>query len=157
LLTENLTIESAARPTDEIRALIAALDTELAAEYEPHQRHGLSLDAIFQPHVRFFLARLNSAAVGCGGIALFADFAEIKRMYVQPHARGRGVAQALLAHLEATARAAGTTLLRLETGIRQPAAMRLYTRAGFAPCPVFGAYAEMDAASVATSVFMQKR
>jgi putative acetyltransferase len=150
-------IEPAPAPTDEVRALIAALDAELSAEYEPHQRHGLSIDAIFQPHVRFFLARLNGAAVGCGGVALFPDFAEIKRMYVQPEARGRGVAQALLARLEATSRAAGTTLLRLETGTRQPAAIRLYARAGFAACPIFGAYADMDPASIVTSVFLEKQ
>jgi putative acetyltransferase len=156
-LPARILIEPAPAPTGEIRALIAALDAELSAEYEPHQRHGLSLDAIFQPHVRFFLARLAGAAVGCGGIALFPDFAEIKRMYVKPEARGRGVAQALLAHLESVSRTAGTTLLRLETGTRQVAAMRLYTHAGYTHCPVFGAYADMDASAIVTSVFLEKK
>lgn len=107
--------------------------------------------------MRFFVARLNGAAVGCGGVALFADFAEVKRMYVRDAARGRGVAQALLARIEREAWEAGLAVLRLETGTRQFAAMRLYQRAGFEVCPAFGAYAEMPPHAVATSVFLEKR
>ncbi len=129
----------------------------LGAEYPPEQRHGLAVAAIFQPHLRFFLARLGETAVGCGGIALFADFAEVKRMYVRDVARGRGVAQALLARLEAEARSAGLDVVRLETGDRQFAAMRLYTRAGFQRCSAFGAYASMAPDRIATSVFLEKR
>ena len=87
-------IEQVSGATDEVRALIAELDETLSAEYPPEQRHGLALDAIFQPHLRFFLARLDGEAVGCGGVALFADFAEVKRMYVRDPARGKGVAPA---------------------------------------------------------------
>ena len=139
-------IEAAPVATDEVRALIDELDRTLSAEYPPEQRHGLALDAIFQPHIRFFLARLDGEAVGCGGVALFPDFAEVKRMYVRDAARGKGVAQALLARIEMEAREAGLAALRLETGDRQEAAMRLYTRAGFLRCPVFGAYAAMPPA-----------
>jgi putative acetyltransferase len=96
-------------------------------------------------------------AAGCGGVALFADFAEVKRMYVRNTARGRGVAQALLARIETAAREAGLTLLQLETGERQIAALRLYARAGFRPCAAFGAYAAMAPNSVAASVFLEKR
>src|SRR5215831_13224763 len=108
--------------------MVAELDQILSAEYPPEQRHGLALDAIFQPHIRFFLARLDGAAAGCGGVALFPEFAEVKRMYVRDTVRGRGVAQALLTRLEMTARDAGLAVLRLETGDRQFAAMRLYQR-----------------------------
>ena len=126
-------------------------------EYPPEQQHGLPLDAIFQPHIRFFLARLNGTAIGCGGVALFADFAEVKRMYVREVARGRGAAQALLRRLEAEARGAGLLLLRLETGDQQKAAIRLYERAGFIRCAAFGAYAAMPPEAVATSIFFEKR
>jgi putative acetyltransferase len=102
-----------------VRALIGELQRVLSAEYPPEQRHGLTLEAIFEPHIRFFLARLNGNAIGCGGVALFADFAEVKRMYVREAARGRGVAQALLKRLETEARDAGLSALRLETGDRQ--------------------------------------
>lgn len=89
-----ISIDLAPSATDEVRDLIGELDRELSAEYSPEQRHGLSLEAIFQPHIRFFLARLDGAAVGCGGVALFADFAEVKRMYVREVARrGAGVAR----------------------------------------------------------------
>jgi putative acetyltransferase len=143
--------------TDDVCALISELDRALAAEYSPEQRHGLALDAIFQPHICFFLARLNGTAVGCGGVALFADFAEIKRMYVRDSARGRGAAQALLTRIETAAREAGHFLLRLETGERQPAALKFYARAGFQPCGAFGDYAAMPPQATATSVFMEKR
>ena len=143
--------------TDEVRTLISELDQMLSSEYPPEQRHGLALDAIFRPNIRFFLARLNGTAVGCGGVAWFVDFAEVKRMYVRDVARGRGVAQALLARIEAEARAAGYAVLRLETGVRQSAALRFYQRAGFQICEAFGVYAAMAPHAVATSVFLQKR
>ena len=116
-----------------------------------------TLDAIFQPHIRFFIARLRGVAVGCGGVALFPDYAEVKRMYVRDSARGQGVADAILARIEDEVRNAGLSVLRLETGDRQIAAMRLYVRAGFRECPAFGDYASMAPQAIATSVFYEKR
>jgi len=83
-------------------------------------------------------------------------FAEVKRMYVRPHARGRGVAQAVLARIEAEARGAGLSVLRLETGVRQADSIRLYERWGFRKCTAFGAYAQMPAQAIVTSVFYEK-
>ncbi len=141
-----------------MRALIHELDTELAVAYPPEQMHGLTLRSLFQPHVRFFVARVDGAPLGCGGVAFFDDFAEVKRMFVRKTARGEGVAQALLAHLEAETRAAGfTLLLRLETGVRQPAAVRLYESTGFRPCPSFEPYTSMAPAAVKNSLFYEKR
>jgi putative acetyltransferase len=142
--------------TDEVRELVAELDQVLAAEYPPEQRHGLSLDAIFQPHIRFFVARMNGELAGCAGLALCGDFAEVKRMYVREGARGRGLAQALLRRLEQEALSAGLPKLRLETGERQHAAMRLYESAAFRRCEPFGAYAAMRPEAIATSVFYEK-
>jgi putative acetyltransferase len=136
--------------TDEVRALVGELDLVLSAGYPPEQRHGLALESIFQPNIRFFIARLNGEPVGCGGVALFGDFAEVKRMYVRDGARGLGVAQALLRRIETETAAAHLSLLRLETGNRQYAAQRLYERAGFRRCGPFGAYAAMPAAATAT-------
>ena len=150
-------IERITTATDDVRLLIGELDQVLAAEYLPEQRHGLALDALFQPHIRFFLARLNGAAIGCGGMALFDDFVEVKRMYVREAARGRGVAQALLTRIETEAHAAGFVVLRLETGERQTAALRFYTRAGFSACASFGDYAAMPPEALSTSIFMEKR
>jgi len=150
-------IELTPSATEEARSLIDELETVLAAEYTPEQRHGLALDALFQPHIRFFLAWLDGAAVGCGGVALFDDFAEVKRMYVRDSARRNGVAGAILARIEEEVRGAGLSLLRLETGVRQVAAMQLYARAGFQECPAFGAYALKAQQAIASSVFFEKR
>ena len=154
---DEITVELVPNATDDVRALIGELDGVLSAEYTPEQRHGLALGAIFTSDIRFFLARLNGVAVGCGGVAFFADFAEVKRMYVRDVARGRGVAQALLGRIEEEARGAGFVLLKLETGVRQVAALRFYQRAGFQPCAAFGAYATMAPHAVATGVFLQKQ
>jgi putative acetyltransferase len=94
---------------------------------------------------------------GAVWVAFFADFAEVKRMYVREMARGRGVAQALLARIENEAREAGLRVLRLETGDRQIAALRFYQGAGFRLCPAFGAYAAMPPHAIVTSVFLEKR
>jgi len=93
---EEILVEAVPVATDEVRELISELDRTISAEYSPEQRHVLALDAIFQPHLRFFLARLGGEAVGCGGVELSPDFVEVKRMYVRDAARGKGVAQALL-------------------------------------------------------------
>ena len=152
-----IAIERVAGATDEVRALIAALNAELAQHYLPEQRHGLSLDALFEPHIRFYIARSDGAAAGCGGIALFSDFAEIKRMYVKPDRRGQGIADAIVARLTAEALDAGLSLLRLETGIQQDAAMRFYRRCGFTSCAAFEPYASMPPNAIVTSAFFEKR
>ncbi|HTV74370.1 MAG TPA: GNAT family N-acetyltransferase [Candidatus Acidoferrales bacterium] len=153
---EEITVEVAPAATDEVRELIAALDRTLAQEYSAEQQHGLSVDAIFQPHVRFFIARLAGVAAGCGGVAFFPTFAEVKRMYVRESARGQGVAQALLARIESAAAESGLDVLRLETGDRQFAAIKLYERAGFRRCSAFGDYAAMSPQAIATSIFYEK-
>ncbi len=73
-----------------------------------------------------------------------------------PSMRGKGVAALLLKRLEDEARAAGETILRLETGIHQHEALRFYEKAGFRRCDAFGAYLEKPPHSIATSVFFEK-
>jgi len=152
-----VTVELATAPTEDARVLVSELEEVLAAEYPPEQRHGLTLDAIFKPNIRFFIARVDGVPTGCGGVALFADFAEVKRMYVREATRGQGVAPALLARIERATRDAGLSVLRLETGTRQEAALRFYEREGFRVCAAFGDYATMAPHNIATSVFMEKR
>jgi putative acetyltransferase len=150
-------IERVTSPTPEAATLLAALDAYLAARYTPDEQHGLHLDALFQPNVRFFVARLAGTAVGCGAIALADGYAEVKRMFSSDAARRRGVASAILERLEAEARAAGMPLLRLETGIYQPEAIALYERRGFALRGPFGPYLDMGPQQIGTSVFYEKR
>ena len=66
--------------------------------------------------------------------------AEVKRMYVVPAARARGLARVVLAHLEAAAAAAGAEAMILETGSAQPEAIALYESSGYTPIPSFGLY-----------------
>lgn len=154
--TSPILIERVNSITGDVRALIFELDAGLAVAYPPEQLHGLTLNSLFEPHVQFFIARLGDAAVGCGGVAFFDGFAEVKRMYVREAARGDGVAQALLAHIEDVTRNAGILLLRLETGVRQPAAIRLYERVGFRSCAAFGPYTSMAPSAIKNSLFYEK-
>jgi putative acetyltransferase len=151
-----ISVEHVTTATDEVRELVGELDSELNAEYPPEQRHGYSVERIFQPGVLFFIARLDGRAVGCGGIALSDGWAEVKRMYVRPAARGKKVAQAVLGRLEAEAKRCGAKRLVLETGDVRHAAMRLYERAGFTRCGPFGDYLAMPPRAIERSVFFEK-
>jgi len=149
-------VEQILSPTDDVRALIGELDAELNIAYAPENRHGLNIDRIFQPNVMFFIARADGKPAGCGGVAFDHGLAEVKRMYVRPSARGRGVAQAILGRLVEEARLRGVNRIALETGDTQHAAMRFYERAGFARCGVFGVYATMPPNAIQRSVFFEK-
>jgi len=153
----SLTLERIESETPEARALIRELDAELSGSYPPEQRHGLSVERVFQPNILFLIVRLDGEPVGCGGVAFDDGFAELKRMYVRGVARGRGVAQTLLARLEAEAVARGCTRLVLETGDVLHAAIRLYERAGFARCDAFGDYRTLAPNTIARSLFFEKR
>ena len=122
----------------------------------PEQRHGLALDAIFEPHIRFFVALREGRAVGCGGVALFTNFAEVKRMYVRPEVRGQGVADAIMTCLVAETRNARLSVLRLETGTKSFAAIHFYRKCGFRDCPAFAPYASLPPHRIAASVFLER-
>lgn len=102
------------------------------------------------PRGRFVLASLGDEPVAMGGWRWRRDLAdrfdeaavaEIKRMFVSPGARGRGVARRVLGHLEESSQAEGVQRLVLETGTMQPDAMALYERSGYEPVVPFGHYA----------------
>lgn len=152
----HIAIERVTAATPEVDALVGELNEVLGALYAAHQRHGLAIAQLFEPHVRFFLTRADGIAVGCGGVALFDGYAEVKRMYTRPSARGRGAAKALLRRIEEEARGAALPVLRLETGIHQHEAIGLYESVGFRRCGPFGPYAAMPTGNIATSVFYEK-
>ena len=144
-------------PTDDVCGLIGELNAELSALYTDEQRHGLAVAAIFQPHIRFFVAYRGEDAIGCGGVALLDGFGELKRMYVRKPWRSRGIADLLVSRLIRETVSTGRSLLRLETGSHSFAALRFYDRLGFRPCAAFEPYAHMPPPSIITSVFMEKR
>ena len=93
-----------------------------------------------RPGGSFLVGWEADAALCCGGIKRLPDGAcEIKRMYVVPEARGRGVAKDLLGALEDEARALGYSVVRLDTGPEQPHAERMYRAAGYEPIENFNA------------------
>jgi putative acetyltransferase len=128
------------RPADspDVAALVAAQQAEIAGRYAPGEESGgFPMDA----SARFLVAFLDGAPVGCGAIqTLEPGVAELKRMYVRPDHRGRGLSRRLLTTLEDTARAEGHAEIRLETGTRQGEAIGLYSSAGYAEIPLFGHY-----------------
>ncbi|MCP3822224.1 GNAT family N-acetyltransferase [Streptomyces sp. A3M-1-3] len=115
---------------------------EIAAAYgTPDSEPGVAPSAA-DIAVFFVASDDDGTAVGCGGLRdLGGGVGEVKRMYVAPAWRGSGVAARILRTLEEWARGQGWTSLRLETGDRQPDAVRFYTRSGYGRIPNFGAYA----------------
>ncbi len=124
----------------DVQCLAAAQQAELRARYDGGGEPGTPPSAADISVV--LLARDGDGSVlGCGALRALGDgVAELKRMYVVPSARGRGVSKALLAALEGEALRRRWTTLRLETGSRQPEALGLYAGAGYRPIPAFGAY-----------------
>jgi GNAT superfamily N-acetyltransferase len=133
---------TAERPdTADASALITELEAHLAPLYPAASRHGYSVERLLAQAVAFFVLRHDETAAGCAGIQLVdSAYGEVKRMYVRPQFRGLGFGKLLLEHLADYARAHGVGLLRLETGIHQTAAIRLYEQEGFRRIPPFGAY-----------------
>ena len=140
-MTASATITPERPDSAEAQALIAELEGELAPFYPSESRHGYSVEKLLAQGVAFFLLRVDGAPAGCGGVQLFGtDYAEVKRMYVRPGFRGLGLARQMLDHLGDYARAHGVLLLRLETGVHQKNAIRLYEGMGFRRIPPFGEY-----------------
>ena len=122
--------------------LITELDAYLALlPYPQESRHAFSIEKLLREGVAFFVLRLEGEPAACGGLKVFAgDYGEVKRMYVRPAHRGRGLGKAILDHLAAYARAQQLPVLRLETGIYQVEAIGLYEGWGFQRRPPFGEY-----------------
>lgn len=118
------------------------------ALYPPESAHLLGVEELDRAGVTVFVARRDGAAVGMAALVERGDgSAELKRMFVPEAARGHGIAGGLIDAIESHARAEAISLIQLETGPLQPAAIRVYERAGYRLIPNFGKYAG-DANSV---------
>ena len=128
--------------------LIAAVQQEYVVRYGGIDETPLEHAMFDPPRGSFFVGYLGDEAVASGAWRRRDDVtalgatrtAEIKRMYVAPSGRGRGLARAMLAHLEATAATAGAEVTILETGTKQPEALALYESSGYVEVPKFGFY-----------------
>ena len=138
----------------DVASLLAAAEAHARSLYPPESVHMLDVSALTAPSVRFLIARSREGvAEGCGAIVVKDDgSAELKRMYVVPQARRKGLGELILARLEAEARAMGVHVMQLETGVLQPEAIALYRRYGYHDRGPFGSY-QPDP----LSVFMEKR
>jgi len=145
------------RPTSldhpDAAALIALLQAYYVEIYGGHDDTPHAVAEFSPPAGYFVVGCVDGVAVACGGWRardvddppLQRGDAEIKRMFVHPAHRGRGMARAVLADLEASAVRAGRLRMVLETGDRQPAAIALYVSAGYTPMAPFGTYRDTEA------------
>ena len=136
-------------------ALIARLNEELSGRYPEAGATHFRLDPHeVAPGVGVFLVAYDGEApVGCGALrGLDAATMEIKRMFVVPEGRRRGIGRALLRALLEQARALGRARVVLETGVRQGEAITLYEQEGFVRIPLFGEYL-----GASLSVCMERR
>jgi len=136
----------------EAQELLAQSEALSAILYPPSSCHIASVDILSGENARFFVARSNGRAVGCGALVMAEGYGEIKRMFVDAAARGQGVGQKLVHIIEECARAEGVHVLRLETGIHNHEAVTLYSRNGYERRGPFGSYQ-----SDPLSIFMEKR
>ena len=140
----SLTITSERPDSADALSLIQQLDEDLLRRYPEmpaHLIHGLVDSDLADPSFTFIVARIAGRPVGCGALrSLEPGVAEVKRMYVQPEFRRRGIARRILSVLESTALELSCATLRLETGKGQPEAISLYTCSGYREIAAFGEY-----------------
>ena len=146
-------ITAVTTPDDGILEMVEKLDALMNGLYPPESTHLTPPEELSAGANRFFAVKVDGKLMGCGGIRVVGrDYAEIKRIFVDPSARGLGLAKALLSRLESESRLLGLLEMKLETGIFQPEAIGLFERCGYTQCPVFGDYPKNDP----YSYFMQK-
>jgi len=124
-------------------ALIRALSAELGARYGDDGAGAFKPGDVDVAGAAFVVARLDGRPVGCGALRpLEPGAGEIKRMFVEPSMRGRGISRLILRKIETVAAEFGYRTLRLETGLRQPEAIGLYETAGYQHAPRYGIYVD---------------
>ena len=152
--TLSISIERVDPRNAAVTALIRELDAYMGGLYPAESNHLVDVETLAKPDVHFFAVMVDGNYRGCGAIMLQAEgYAEVKRIFVSPKARGLGLGRRIIAQLEAATREAGLTLMRLETGTLQPEALSLFAATGFARCGPFGGYPTDDP----YSIFMEKR
>ena len=128
-------------------AIKALLQLHLDAMHQhspPESVHALDVESLRHPSITFWTACAHGELLGCGALKrLNPDHGELKSMRTADGHQRKGVARALLRHIESAARAEGMERLSLETGSTAPfaAALRLYASEGFVNCGPFADYA----------------
>lgn len=140
----NISLKRTTSDDSDFRSLVVELDRELAIrDGDEHSFYAQFNKIDMIRHV--IVAMEGEVPVGCGAIKAFGDDAmEVKRMFVPPEQRGRRIAAFVLEELENWAVELGARKCVLETGLKQPEAIALYTRSGYERIPNYGQYAGMD-------------
>lgn len=144
-------VEPADPRTDQATALLKKSHALMEELFPAEDNHFLDIETLCGDDIHFFIARIAENVCGTGALAIRGDYGEVKSMFVDEAARGKGVAAAILRQLEDTAREFSLQDLKLETGNVLYAAQKLYRSHGFADCGPFGAYKASE-----SSVFMAK-
>ena len=147
--SESLSINEA-----EVVDIVAESDEFYHGLYPPESNHLESTDDLSQPDVVFLGCRVDGVLAACGAVKRMRDdgsYAEIKRLFVKPAFRGRGLARLLMQDLEKAASRWAVKVVRLETGTRQPEALALYRSLGYRERDAFGSYPTDP-----LSIFMEK-
>ncbi len=132
--------------------LLEASDAYAALLYPADSNHLLDLETLEKPNVTFFVARRDEDIVGCCALVNSGDMTgEIKRMFVDPDARGLKISKRIMDQLVLRGLEMRLRAIRLETGIYQPEAIRLYRDYGFREIEPFGSYK-----AAPLSLFMEK-
>lgn len=132
-------------------ALLQSSHALMQELFSAEDNHFLSIDELCVPSVSFFVAKEGEVSLGCVALANKGNYAEIKSMFVDPKARGKGIAHKLMQAIEIEARAQGLAEVKLETGDTLHQAHSLYRAHGYKDCGPFGEYEESPA-----SLFMTK-
>ncbi len=155
-MAENFDIRRVRNVLDaDIQSLVEQSDAYLSTLYPPESNHAEPLDVLTADDAAFFGVYNAGRAVACGAVKLVEKderYGEIKRVFVDPSQRGKGLAIKIMAHLETFLGEQGIDLVRLEAGPKQPEAIGLYRKLGYVERGPFGHYRDDP-----LSVFMEKR
>lgn len=132
-------------------ALLQQSHALMQSLFPPEDNFYLSIDDLCADNIHFFAAREGTTLLGTAALKVNDGYGEVKSMFVDEKAQGKGVGDALLRQIEDQAKIEFLRMLKLETGNVLYAAHRLYARHGFITCGPFGDYAE-----AASSIFMEK-
>lgn len=130
-------------PTDtDLHTLINCLDRELLTLYPAEGIFGVDFSDPMVREMTFCVAYACGTPAGCGAFKPLGEgVAELKRFYVESPFRNKGIASLILDYIESAAKSAGIRVMRLETGPKQPAAIRLYRKFGYRRIENYGPYA----------------
>ncbi len=137
-MSVSVAIEPARQP--DVERLLDGSEAFALSLYPADSCYLLDISELEEPGVDVFVARVDGVALGMAALVPYPDYAELKRLFVDDEARGRGLAGALLRAVEDRAREQGCALARLETGPKSVAAIALYEKHGYRRIPNFGQY-----------------